>query len=105
MTEAWLLLDEHAIRRTAGRPNGTMALDLPSPGTVEHVPNPKELLRTALEVASGATGRRLARFRRDFSAHRRRLLEGLDHHGPVANLSAWRQLETTVVSVLTALQD
>lgn len=103
MTEAWLLVDEDAIRRTAGRPNGTMPLDLPSPGTVEQVPNPKQLLREALEVASGATGRRLARFRRDFGAHRRRLLEGLDHHGPVSHLSAWQQLETSVVAVLDNL--
>lgn len=100
MTEAWLLLDEDAIRRTAGRPNGIMPLDLPSPGTVEDVPDPKQLLRTALEVASGATGRRLGRFRRDFGAHRRRLLEGLDHYGPVSQLSAWQQLESTVVAVL-----
>lgn len=103
MTEAWLLVDEDAIRRTAGRPNGTMPLSLPPSGAVEQAADPKQLLRTALEVASGATGRRLARFRRDFGAHRRRLLEGLDHNGPVSNLSAWKQLEATVVAVLGSL--
>jgi hypothetical protein len=103
MTEAWLLVDADAIRRTAGRPNSTMPLGLPSPGTVEQVPNPKQVLRTALEVASGATGRRLSRFKRDFGAHRRRLLEGLDHRGPVTDLSAWRQLEAGVVAVLERL--
>ena len=30
MTEAWLLLDEMAIRRAAGNPNGRMKLDLPA---------------------------------------------------------------------------
>lgn len=103
MTEAWLLVDEGAIRRVAGRPNGTEALGLPSPGTVEQVPDPKKILHEALELASGATGRRLRRFRRDFGSHRRRLLEGLDHHGPVSKLTAWQQLEASVVVVMRAL--
>jgi hypothetical protein len=103
MTEAWLLVDEAAIRRTAGSTERHGALGLPSPGSVEHIPDPKEVLRTALEVASGATGRRLPRFRRDFGAHRRRLLEGIDHHGPVSQLSGWQQLEATVAAVLARL--
>lgn len=62
MTEAWLLVDEEAIRRVAGRPNGTEPLGLPTAGAVEQVPDPKQVLRQALELASGATGRRLRRF-------------------------------------------
>lgn len=103
MTEAWLLLDEDAIRRVAGRPNGTEPLGLPSPATVEQALDPKRVLRHALELASGASGRRLRRFKRDFGSHRRRLLEGLDHHGPVSQLSAWQQLESNVVTVLGEL--
>jgi hypothetical protein len=100
MTETWLLLDEDAIRRVAGRPNGAEPLGLPSPATVEQALDPKQVLRHALELASGASGRRLRRFKRDFGSHRRRLLEGLDHHGPVSQLGAWQQLETNVVRVL-----
>jgi hypothetical protein len=103
MTEAWLLVDEEAIRRVAGRPKGIEPLGLPPAGDVEEVPDPKKVLRHALELASGATGRRLRRFKRDFGGHRRRLLEGLDHHGPVSQLSAWQQLEVSVVKVLGEL--
>lgn len=103
MTEAWLLVDEDAIRRIAGRPNGIEPLDLPALGTVEHVVNPKQVLREALELASGASGRRLRRFRRDFGGQRRRLLEGLDHYGPVSHLAGWQQLEANVLSALDEL--
>jgi hypothetical protein len=103
MTEAWLLVDEEAIRRVAGRPSGTEPLGLPSLSGVESVPDAKELLRRALETASGTTGRRLKRFKRDFGGQRRRLLEGIDHAGPVSQLSAWRDLETDIATVLAAL--
>jgi len=103
MTEAWLLLDEAAIRRVAGRPTGIEPLGLPEAGLAEQVSNPKQLLQSALEIASGAAGRRLRRFKRDFGAQRRRLLEGLDHTGPVSALSAWQQLEADVVTVLDQL--
>lgn len=48
MTEAWLLLDEDAIRRVAGRPNGVEPLGLPSLATVEQALDPKQVLRHAL---------------------------------------------------------
>lgn len=103
MTEAWLLVDEPAIRRVAGRPTGTMPLNLPPADAVERVPHPKDMLRHALETASGASGRRLRRFQRDFNAQRRRLLEALDHSGPVSQLSAWRDLEAAVDAALEEL--
>lgn len=103
MTEAWLLLDEAAIRRVAGRPTGKVALGLPAAKDAESVPDPKALLQRALEVASGATGRRLRRVQRDFGAQRRRLLESLDHDGAVRELSAWRALEASVAEVVAQL--
>lgn len=103
MTEAWLLMDEAAIRRVAGRPSGTSPLNLPQIPLIEQLADPKQALREALERASGAMGRRLKRFRRDFPAHRRRLLEELDHHGPVSQLSAWQNFESDVASVVAAV--
>lgn len=103
-TEAWLLLDDQAIRRVAGRPSGTEPLGLPAAASVEQIPDPKQALQHALEVASGATGRRLRRFKRDFGVQRRRLLEGLDHNGPVAQLTAWKQLEASVAAVVGELR-
>jgi hypothetical protein len=103
MTEAWLLVDQGAIRRVAGRPSGSEPLDLPALSDIEQVPDPKTMLRRALETASGARGRRLRAFQRDFGAQRRRLLEALDLTGPVTTLGAWQDLEATVESVVRAL--
>jgi hypothetical protein len=103
MTEAWLLVDEAAIRRVAGRPTGREPLALPALVEIEHVPDPKTVLRRALETASGVRGRRLRAFQRDFGAQRRRLLEALDLSGPVTSLSAWRELEAVVESVVRQL--
>lgn len=59
MTEAWLLLDEAAIRRVAGRPSGRRPLNLPRPVDIERVPDPKHLLADCLAEASELSGRRL----------------------------------------------
>ena len=53
MTEAWLLLDEQAIREVAGRPTGKTPLNLPPLARVETTPDPKAMLKQALATASG----------------------------------------------------
>jgi len=105
MTEAWLLLDEAAIRSVAGRPSGTMALSLPVAAQVERDVDPKATLRQALRSASGHRGRRLRKFERDFSAHRRQLLDRLDRSGPLRELRAWQELESDVATILAAVRD
>jgi len=50
MTEAWLLLDEHAIRTAVGNPNGRMPLNLPSLKKIESC-DAKARLYEALETA------------------------------------------------------
>lgn len=92
MTEAWLLLDEQAIREVAGRPTGNMPLNLPPMARVETTPDPKATLKQALATASGLSGRRLREFKRDFPEYRRQLLDRLDRGGPVRRLSAWQAL-------------
>lgn len=92
MTEAWLLLDEGAIRTVAGRPSGRGALGLPSRRDVERIANPKAALAETLLQASELSGRRRSQFSRDFARHRALLLERLDASGPVRELAAWRQL-------------
>jgi hypothetical protein len=92
MTEAWLLLDERAIREVAGKPSGTVDLRLPPVRTVESVPDPKQRLREALVTASQLRGRRLEAFKQRFGDHRRQLLERIDHAGPISMLSAWQDL-------------
>lgn len=62
MQEAWLLLDEIAIRRAAGNPNGCMPIDLPQMSRIETLPDPKETLYALLKEASGLHGGRLKKF-------------------------------------------
>jgi hypothetical protein len=104
MTEAWLLLDETAIRRVAGRPSGTADLGLPRLHEIETIADPKKMLGDALLIASGASGRRRRKLERDFGAHRRQLLEDLDPNGPVRSLSAWQALARRVAQMASVLQ-
>ncbi|SBT45107.1 hypothetical protein [Micromonospora auratinigra] len=92
MTEAWLLLDEAAIRLVAGNPKGRMNLTLPKRHEVESLADPKNVLRTCLLTASGETGRRGDAVRNRFNQHRRQLLELLDPSGPVSTLQSWKRL-------------
>lgn len=63
MSEAWLLVEELAIRRASGNPNGDEPLDLPPIKEIEHLPDPKSILLSLLKRASGLSGRRLKTFR------------------------------------------
>jgi hypothetical protein len=70
MTEAWLLIDETAIRCAASNPRGRMPIRLPPLGSLEGIPDPKATLRELLIQASGQTGRRLQRFDRGAAVQR-----------------------------------
>jgi hypothetical protein len=98
--EAWLLLDEAAIRRVAENPRGRMKLDLPKGSTVERISDPKKLLQQTLATASGVSGRRLATFRSRFPRHRQKLLEALDRNGLVSELPSWRAFMTDLKAAL-----
>src|SRR4051794_31073631 len=62
MTEAWLLINEQAIRLAAGNPHGSVQLDLPRCRDLEGVPDPKAVLNRLLIDASELTGRRRKKF-------------------------------------------
>jgi hypothetical protein len=103
-TEAWLLLDEVAIRKRAGNPNGRQPLDLPKNKHVERRANPKELLREALiqACAPGRTRRGLRSGNEEFGRLRRLLFDDLDIHGPVTQLRAWQALVEDTKAALAA---
>ncbi|GAA3169597.1 hypothetical protein GCM10010451_17630 [Streptomyces virens] len=100
MLEAWLLLDQSAIREVAGNPNGKMALDLPKPARAESVADPKALLKQAIATASGEKGRGLQKLQTRFSANRARLLQMLDRKGPVKQLASWQSFTDDLREVL-----
>lgn len=104
MTEAWLLLDEAAIRQVAGNPRGRTRLSLPRRHEVESKPDPKEILRECLLTAADVTGRRREAAAKRFNQHRRQLLERLDPTGPVTELDSWRHLVSDVDEVVKRWQ-
>lgn len=103
MTEAWLLLDETAIRTVCGNPRGTEALNLPKPREIEGIADPKTLLFDVLRKAAPRRGRRRITDR-EVGSWRSRLLERLDVHGPVQELSAWKALEQDIAEAWKAYQ-
>ncbi|RME22428.1 MAG: hypothetical protein D6798_15770 [Deltaproteobacteria bacterium] len=100
-TEAWLLIDEAAIRAAAGRVSGREPLGLPALSRIEQVADPKRVLRDALMTAHGATGRRARRFHP--ADARMRLADLVDDWSPLRQLSACRRLEADTRSALAAL--
>jgi hypothetical protein len=63
-TEAWLLIDEVAIRKAAGNPGGALPLDLPKTSRLEALADAKKHLVDLLVAASGHRGRRRQQFDR-----------------------------------------
>jgi hypothetical protein len=101
-TEAWLLLDEDAIREVVGNSSGKQPLNLPRLAEVEDTANPKERLQAALRSAK-ADGFK----RRPGQVSERRLctelLENLDIDGPITQLSAWQALVEDTQAAVVAL--
>ncbi len=91
MTEAWLLIDENAIRRAADNPNGSARLTMPGVAELEFLPNPKKILFDLLEVASEKKGRRLAQFKttQSLSSRRARVADLIRDMSPLTSLPAF----------------
>ena len=98
MQEAWLLYDETAIRRAAGKPNGSTALKLPSLKTVENLPDPKQFLFDLIRASSELKGARLKKLN-----HRRcafLVSQSIADFSPLRSLRAFRVLEEQLVKAL-----
>ncbi len=87
MTEAWLLIDEVAIRCAAGNPNGRVKLDLPKMARLEALVDPKKELRELLARASELAGRRLQQF--DRSAAVLRVADLVEDFAPLRAVAAF----------------
>lgn len=99
--EAWLLIDESAIREAAANPRGTMALGLPRGGGIERAANPKTTLHDALRIAADLTGRRLKKFH----VHKavRDVARKIHDFSPLHQLPAYNEFETLLRQALDQL--
>lgn len=98
MQEAWLLIDEAALRQAAGNPNGSFAIEFPRLEDLETLANPKKRLHELLRIASELRGRRLKRFRSGQQSHR--LAELIGDFSLLRRLKAFQRLESDLKKVL-----
>ena len=94
MSEAWLLINELAVRVAAGNMNGKVKLKLPSIKKLESLADPKENLKTLLKEASELNKRRLKNFNSHFAIHW--LAEIIDDYSKLRQLSAFQSLESEI---------
>lgn len=95
MQEAWLLIDEAAIRSAAGNPHGTRPLALPRLREIEEIPDPKTLLHDLLRAATENRGRRRRKTRVQTFAHR--VAELIDDFSSLRQVRAFAALEHDIV--------
>lgn len=98
MQEAWLLIDEDAIKTAAGNRRYTGQLDLPAVSRLESLPDPKGVLSQLLIQASDLNRRRLRSFRA--TKHAERVTEFIDDFSPLRHLSAFAALEEEVSNAI-----
>ena len=102
MTEAWLLVDEQAIRSAASNPNGQAGLNMPRMDCLEKIPDPKNTLFEKLKLASELPSGRLRKFRPESCRHR--VAELISDFSQLRKLSAFVQFETDLIECVQALR-
>jgi hypothetical protein len=100
MTEAWLLVDEGAVRQAADNPNGSVGLELPTVKTLESLPDPKSQLRDMLLIASEKRGRRRRQFERDLPRRIPRIAEIIEDFSPLRKLAAFQRFEDAALEAV-----
>ncbi len=101
--EAWLLLDEAAIRSVAGNPRGRSELQIPALRVIESTREPKEILKAAILRAADQTGRQAERIKKRFDEHREALLQRLEREGPVRQLPSFQRLLADIQQAIAML--
>ena len=95
MTEAWLLIDEKAIRRAASNPNGKIKLQLPHVNQLESIADPKEMLFNLLRHASELSGRKLTNLNVNRLSHL--VAENITDFGKLRSLEAFQHFESQLL--------
>ena len=99
MTEAWLLLDEVAIRAAAGNPNGRISAGQPAASRIKQLTNPKQILFEVLCRVSALPTSRLRRF--DAGARRHGVAELMEGLALLRQLPSFSRLEAQVAQAFT----
>ncbi|MCI0340879.1 MAG: DUF4276 family protein [Planctomycetales bacterium] len=103
MTQAWLLIDEAAIRRAADSPSSFAGLEIPALNALEMLADPKALLTDLLVHASQKRGRHLLRFRRDLATRIQRVAQIIDDFSLLRTLPAFQAFEADARAAIAQL--
>lgn len=98
MREAWLLVDEAAIKAAAGNKGYAGRLEMPVVSRLENLADPKSVLNELLRQASDLNRRRQRSFR--VAKHARLVTEFIDDFSPLRQLSAFAALEEEVSNAI-----
>ena len=98
MMETWLLIDAEAIRKAAGNRNYRGAINLPPLKKLEKENQPKNVLHTLLQNASGLKGRNLKKFNIDKAVHL--VAENTGDFSPLRSLPAFQAFEKNMTEVM-----
>lgn len=104
MTEAWLLIDEQAIRLAAEFPQGTHDIGMPALKTLESLPDPKTTLHGLIVEASLRTGRHRARLVKKKAQKVQEVASYIQDFSPLRQLSAFQALEAQIENLARELQ-
>lgn len=96
-TEAWLLIEEKAIRMAANHPNGKNDLKLPPLKRIEKNSDPKKELERVLRTATEWSPQRLKRF--DINAAKARVVDHISNFSLLRKLSAFQSLESDLAAL------
>jgi len=101
MTEAWLCIDEQAIRRAAGNPNGKTSLKIPAPSKLERISDPKEALNELLLKASELNARRRKKIKNpsELAKMRRLVAANINDFSILGNFETFRFFQEQTIRV------
>ena len=94
MSEAWLLIDENALKLASGNPNGKILIKLPKLNSIESIANPKGTLIDLLKRATGLSNRRRRSFNPNLAIHN--LAENIIDYSPLRSLNSFQLLENNI---------
>lgn len=98
MTEAWLLIDQNAIKKAAGNRNYPGILNLPSIPLLEQQNDPKELLFCLLRTAKNAKKRELYKFNPNAAVHW--VAEYISDFSSLRQLRSFQQFELDLTEAI-----
>lgn len=103
MSESWFLFDAHAIRRAAGNSSSRLRLNLPAKARWSIEIDPKNLLFSAIRIASGHTGRKLQKL--DINAARARVAELIEDFSYLRGVDSFDRFEASLDQFLGLIGD